>query len=161
MPESQLLIGLETSFKNGQKALNVTIYYILKAYICCYPLPPSVRFVHLWKCWHFWTAPYVICNSTTQLQRIKPFAYFTYLGLLTYWTWIPTHIWGRDSSVGKASVSHTWGPRFESQWGLDLGHINAWMIGEEITSCKSHIAPVSLTDWCIMIFILNKNKLNK
>ncbi len=24
-------------------------------------------------------------------------------------------------------------------------------------SCKSHIAPVSLTDWCIMIFILNKN----
>ncbi len=40
MPESQLLIGLETSFKNGQKALNVNIYYILKAYIWCYPLPP-------------------------------------------------------------------------------------------------------------------------
>ncbi len=47
MPESQLLIGLETSFKNSQKALNVNIYYILKAYIWCYPSPPSVRFVHL------------------------------------------------------------------------------------------------------------------
>ncbi len=31
------------------------------------------------------------------------------------------------------------------------------MRGEEITSCKSHIAPVSLTDWCIMIFIFKKN----
>ncbi len=31
MPESQLLIGLETSFKNWQKALNGNIYYILKA----------------------------------------------------------------------------------------------------------------------------------
>ncbi len=39
MPESQLLIGLETSFKNWQKALNVNIYYILKAYIWCYPPP--------------------------------------------------------------------------------------------------------------------------
>ncbi len=40
MPESQIIIGLETSFKNGQKALNVNIYYILKTYIWCYPLPP-------------------------------------------------------------------------------------------------------------------------
>ncbi len=31
MPESQLLIGLETSFKNWQKAQNVNIYSILKA----------------------------------------------------------------------------------------------------------------------------------
>ncbi len=29
--------------------------------------------------------------------------------------------------------------------------IYAWMRGEEITSCKSHIASVSLSDWCIMI----------
>ncbi len=57
MPESQLLIGLKASFKNWQKALNVNIYYILKAYMWCYPFPPSVRFVHLWKCWQFWTAP--------------------------------------------------------------------------------------------------------
>ncbi len=39
MPESQLLIGLETSFKNQQKAQNVNIYSILKAYIWCYTLP--------------------------------------------------------------------------------------------------------------------------
>ncbi len=39
MPESQLLIGLETSFKNLQKAQNVHIYSILKAYIWFYPLP--------------------------------------------------------------------------------------------------------------------------
>ncbi len=29
--------------------------------------------------------------------------------------------------------------------------------GEEITNCKSHIAPVSLTDCCIMIFFNLKN----
>ncbi len=40
MPDSQLLIGQETSFKNWQKALNVNIYYILKVYIWFYPLPP-------------------------------------------------------------------------------------------------------------------------
>ena len=28
---------------------------------------------------------------------------------------------------------------------------------EEITSSKNHIAPVSLTDWCIMIYVLNNN----
>ncbi len=39
MPESQFLIGLETSFKNWQKAQNVNIYSILKAYIWFYPLP--------------------------------------------------------------------------------------------------------------------------
>ncbi len=66
---SQLLIGLETSCKNWQKALNVNIYYILKAYIWCYPLPPSVRFVHLWQCWHFWTAPKCSCIC----YRIFPF----------------------------------------------------------------------------------------
>ncbi len=26
----------------------------------------------------------------------------------------------------------------------------------EITSCKSHIAPVSLTDWCTIIIIIIK-----
>ncbi len=39
MPKSQLLIGLETSFKNWQKAQNVNIYFPSKAY-CCYPLLP-------------------------------------------------------------------------------------------------------------------------
>ncbi len=41
MPESQLLIGLETSFKNWQKAQNVNIYAILQAYIWFYPIPPT------------------------------------------------------------------------------------------------------------------------
>ncbi len=36
--------------------------------------------------------------------------------------------------------------------GLDSRHTNARMRGEEITNCKSHIASVSLTYWCIMIF---------
>ncbi len=45
-----------------------------------------------------------------------------------------------------------------TQWGLDsigawVGSPNAWMRGEEITSCKSHIASVSLIDWGIMIFL--------
>ncbi len=39
MPESQLLIGLETNFQNRQKALNVNINHILKAFIWCYPSP--------------------------------------------------------------------------------------------------------------------------
>ncbi len=34
------------------------------------------------------------------------------------------------------------------------------MRGEEITSCKSHIAPDSLTDWC-MIFFFKLKKLKK
>ncbi len=38
MPKSRLLIGLETSFKNWQKAQHVNIYFISKAYICCYHL---------------------------------------------------------------------------------------------------------------------------
>ncbi len=42
--------------------------------------------------------------------------------------------------------------------GAWLKSLNAWMRGEEITSCKSDIAPVSLTDWCIMIL---KKKLKK
>ncbi len=57
MPESQLLIELETSFKNWQNALNVNMYYILMRTSGVTPSPSSVRFVHLWKCWHFWTAP--------------------------------------------------------------------------------------------------------
>ncbi len=57
MPESQLLIGLETSFKNWQKAQNVNIDTIVKAYIWFYPLHPGVWFVHLWKCWQLWMAP--------------------------------------------------------------------------------------------------------
>ncbi len=40
MPKSQLLIGLETSFKNWQNAAqNVNIYFPSKAYIWSYPLP--------------------------------------------------------------------------------------------------------------------------
>ncbi len=57
MPKSQLLIRLETSFKNWHNVQNVNIYFSSKAYICCYPLPPSVRCVHLWKCWQLRMAP--------------------------------------------------------------------------------------------------------
>ncbi len=38
---------LEASFKNRQKAQNVNIYSILKAYIWFYPLPPRIWFVRL------------------------------------------------------------------------------------------------------------------
>ncbi len=57
MPQSQLLIELETSFKTWQKAQHVNIPPILKAYIWCYPFHPSVQFLHLWKCWQLWMAP--------------------------------------------------------------------------------------------------------
>ncbi len=39
-----------------------------------------------------------------------------------------------------------------------LGSPNACMGREEITSCKSHIASVSLTDWCIMLYKKKKTK---
>ncbi len=40
---------------------------------------------------------------------------------------------------------------------------NTWMRWEEIANCKSHIASVILTDWCIMIFyfFLNNMSVNK
>ncbi len=62
---------------------------------------------------------------------------------------------GGDSSVGKLSASHAgvW-----IQLGAWLGSPNAWMTGGEITSCKKHKTSVSLTDWCIMIFVLKKEK---
>ncbi len=47
--------------------------------------------------------------------------------------------------------------RFKSWWGLYSGQTNVCMRGEEISSCKNHIAPVSLTDWC-MIFFKQINK---
>ncbi len=47
MPNSQLLIRLETSFKNWQNAQHVNMYFLLKVYICCCSLPLSVWFVHL------------------------------------------------------------------------------------------------------------------
>ncbi len=40
MPTFQLLIWLETSFKNWQKAQHVNIYFLSKVYIYSYPLPP-------------------------------------------------------------------------------------------------------------------------
>ncbi len=46
MPKSQLLIGLETSFKNGQKAQHVIIYLPSKRTYGVTPLPPNVQFVH-------------------------------------------------------------------------------------------------------------------
>ena len=48
-------------------------------------------------------------------------------------------------------------PGFESQWELGSGHQR----GEDITNCKSHITPVSLTDWCIMIFYVKKRTTKK
>ncbi len=57
MPKSQLLIGLQTSLKNWQKAQIVNIYFLTKVYTWYYPLLFSIRFVHLWKCWQLWMAP--------------------------------------------------------------------------------------------------------
>ncbi len=52
MPESQLLIGLDTSFKNRQKALNVNIYsisvYIKSIHQLLLP-PPLPYGLYAWK----------------------------------------------------------------------------------------------------------------
>ncbi len=53
---------------------------------------------------------------------------------------------GRDNLVGNSSASHAGDLGLNPKLGLDSGHTNAWMRGEEIISCKSHIAPVSLTN---------------
>ncbi len=47
MPESQLLLGLETNIESWHKAPYVNIYSLLKAYIWFYPLPHSALFVLL------------------------------------------------------------------------------------------------------------------
>ncbi len=54
----------------------------------------------------------------------------------------------RDSSIGKSSVFYSGDPG--SNPGGGLTPFNP-IRRERITSCKSHIAPVSLTDWHIMI----------
>ena len=57
---------------------------------------------------------------------------------------------GRDSSVGKSFALHAGDLDLNPN---DLGHQR----GLEITNCKSHIAPVSLTDWlCTMILFKKK-----
>ncbi len=68
---------------------------------------------------------------------------------------------GRDSSFGKLSASHAGDPG-SNPVGASIGSPNACMGGEEITSCKSHIASVSLTDLlCDMIVIASDvNKRN-
>ncbi len=57
---------------------------------------------------------------------------------------------GKDQLVSRLPLKlRTWVWIPVGDW---LGSPNAWMRREEITNCKSHIASVSLTDWCIMIF---------
>ncbi len=69
MPESQLLIGLETCFKNLQKALKVNNYYILKVYIWCYPLPPQRTVCTLVKMLTFLDGP-LIGPRLTLFERL-------------------------------------------------------------------------------------------
>ncbi len=64
---------------------------------------------------------------------------------------------GSGSSDGKSSTSHA-GTRVRIPVETLLGAPNACMRGEGIISYKSHIASVSLTDWCIMIFLKKKLK---
>ncbi len=55
---------------------------------------------------------------------------------------------GRDSSVGKSSAYLAGDPGSNPSGGLTP---KACMRGEDITTCKSYIASVNLTDFCIMI----------
>ncbi len=55
----------------------------------------------------------------------------------------------------SASLAGDLGSKHSGGW---IGSPNAWMRGEEITSCKIHVALVSLTDWCIIIFKKVKKK---
>ncbi len=60
-------------------------------------------------------------------------------------------------------VSHLlsiWGPGVRIPVETWHGSPNAWMRGEEIASCKSHIASVNLTDQCIMIFFFKDMHMN-
>ncbi len=70
MQDSQLLIGLETSFKNWQKAQNVNIYSILKAYIWCYPL---------------------LAYGLYACENVDNYGWPLTLCLEMYWTCLPLH----------------------------------------------------------------------
>ncbi len=65
------------------------------------------------------------------------------------------HLWQDMSYSIKLSSWRIQVPIPVEAWFRSL---NAWMRGEEIISCNSHIASVNLTDWCIMIFFLRKKK---
>ncbi len=86
MPESQLLIGLETSFKNCQKAQNVNMYSILKVYICFYALPLAYG---LYDCENVdnygWPLRYFVLWHLSYLQKfIKIISFLGYLSYLKY-----------------------------------------------------------------------------
>ncbi len=85
--------------------------------------------------------------SSSTFLKFKSLNYFHYI-MQVYFN---INTWGgRDNSVCKSSASHARHPGSHTgaAW---LGSPNACMKGEEITSCKSHIALVSLTNSCIMI----------
>ncbi len=77
--------------------------------------------------------------------------------ILNFFKIFPTHgnpvkDGGGEQLLSWWVVHHAGDPGSNPGGGLDSGHTNAWMRGEEITSCKSHIGSVSLPDWCITTF---------
>ncbi len=108
MPKSPPLIELETSFKNGQKAQHVNIYYLSKAYIWCYPPPPpSIWFVHLWKCWQVWMAAYTTSRKSLNMLKGNTRLLKVYLlsncMFVTKW-WIKCYI-----KLNFSSTTHNYG----------------------------------------------------
>ncbi len=91
-------------------------------YHCC------CRFVKLMENMSFWISVFYILELVLDMLK---------LGLSNYWL---------------SCLSLKLGICVRIPVGAWLDSPNAWMRGEEIARCKSHITSVSLTDWCIMIF---------
>ncbi len=65
-------------------------------------------------------------------------------------SWPELGIYYHSIKAGKSSTSHTWDPCSNPGGGLTrVASMHEW----EGKRCESHFAPVSVTDWCIMIFI--------
>ncbi len=105
---------------------------------------------------YIWTKCITECDMMVE-------SYFSLLVMISEWSFIFIFLCmimiaeniimkrGRDSSVGKSSAFQAGNPGSNPGGGLTWAP-NACMRGEEIISCKSHIASVCLTDWCIMSF---------
>ncbi len=64
-------------------------------------------------------------------------------------------MWEKDAcmSVSRCIILLMLRPTFKSRWGLHSGH--TYERGRDFQSSdKSHIAPVNLTDWCSMTFLI-------
>ncbi len=64
MPNFQFLIGLQTrALKTDRKLIYQHLFPIKIIHLVLPPPPSSVRFVHLWKCWQLWMAPYQVSDG--------------------------------------------------------------------------------------------------